>query len=104
MWLVVYIVNAASSVIDVSLALQPVLWSQPGDLHRIAESLLNFALSHGILFLGSVVHHVPTAAPHSWLLRYMRAVLLFYTINSWVNVELELNSLRRLAPNTTKLK
>ena len=38
------------------------------------------------MLLGSVVHHTPTAAPHNWLLRYMRVVLFVYTINSWSNV------------------
>ena len=60
--------------------------AQDGDFHRILGSTLNFALSHGILMLGSVIHHIPTAAPHSWLLMYMRGVLLFYSANSWLGV------------------
>ena len=62
------------------------LRSTIGDTQRILASVLNFALSHGVVALGSVIHHVPTAAPHSWLLRYMRAVLLLYTANSWLAV------------------
>ena len=31
-------------------------------------ALVGFALSHGILMLGSVIHHVPTASPHGELL------------------------------------
>ena len=85
-WLLLYIVNASASVIDVALAVQPRAREQLGDAHRVVDSALNFALSHGILGLGSVLHHVPTAAPHSWLLRYMRAVLLLYTLNSWFDV------------------
>ena len=44
------------------------------------------ALSHGVLLLASVVHHVPTVAPHKQLLIYMRIVLFFYTANSWFEV------------------
>ena len=85
-WLLLYVVLASASVIDVALSVQPRQMAQLGDAHRVAASALNFALSHGILGLGSVLHHVPTAAPHSWLLRYMRAVLLLYTLNSWFDV------------------
>ena len=86
-WLLVYLANAAASVVDVALALQPyVVEHTIGDAQRILASVLNFALSHGVVALGSVIHHVPTAAPHSWLLRYMRAVLLLYTANSWLAV------------------
>ena len=80
-WLAMYILNASASSLDISLSIQ-----QRGDVHRIFASALNFALSHGILFLGSVIHHVPTAAPHSWLLLYMCGVLLFYSANSCLGV------------------
>ena len=98
-WLILYILNATASVIDTALALQPLRWSQPGSTSRITTALLNFLLSHGVLFLASVVHHIPTAAPHNWLLRYMRAVLLLYTINAWANVGGELDTLLRQMPN-----
>ena len=78
-----------------ALSLQPWMLHQTGDYHRIVSALLNFGLSHGIVLLGSVVHHVPTAAPHSWLLRYMRLVLLVYTINSWSNVFMLLAEVQR---------
>ena len=85
-WLIVYLLNAPASVVDVALSLQPDELGQVGWTHKIIESVLNFGLSHGIVALGSVVHHVPTKAPHSWLLRFMRVVLLVYTANSWLNV------------------
>jgi len=85
-WLIVYLLNASASVVDVALSLQPDELGQVGWTHKIIESVLNFGLSHGIVALGSVVHHVPTKAPHSWLLRFMRVVLLVYTANSWLNV------------------
>ena len=80
-WLILYLVNASASVIAVALAL-----NCSGSVHEVAESLLNFALSHGIVALGSVVHHVPTAAPHSWLIWYMRLLLMLYTLNSWAKI------------------
>ena len=67
-----------------------------GDAQRILASVLNFALSHGVVALGSVIHHVPTAAPHSWLLRYMRVILLVYTINSWANVFILLSKIDQI--------
>jgi len=84
-WLVMYIINATASVLDISLCfhLEP-------DVHRIVNSICGFALSHGILLLGSVIHHIPTAAPHSWLLIYMRCVLFFSTMNSIYGVHLEI--------------
>ena len=85
-WLVVYLSNASASVVDVALSWQPIFAERPSDPGRIYSGLLNFALSHGVLFLASVVHHVPTAAPHSYLMRYMNVVLLLYSINSWVTV------------------
>ncbi len=81
-----YLLNASASVIDVALSLQPSERVEYGNTHKLIESILNFALSHGIIALGSVLHHVPTAAPHSWLVRFMRVVLLFYTANSWLSV------------------
>jgi len=87
-WLFLYMINASASVADVGLATRKHLWNQESDIHRVIEGFLNFALSHGILMLGSVVHHVPTAAPHSWLLKYMRCVMLLYTANSCYNIYL----------------
>lgn len=85
-WLLMYLVNASASVIDVALSLQPGELHKEGITHSVLTAALNFALSHGVLALGSVLHHVPTAAPHSWLVRFMRLVLLCYTGNSWLNV------------------
>ena len=88
--------NAAASVVDVALAMQyPLLCRLPPSesTHRIVNSLLNFALSHGVIMLCSVLHHVPTAAPHSWLLRYLRGVMLVYTLNACLHVWLQLHEL-----------
>ena len=90
-WLALYMINASTSVAGIGLVLCAHLWKYEEGIesyHQVAEAFLNFALSHGILLLGSVVHHVPTARPHSWLLLYMRGVLLLYTANSGFNVYL----------------
>jgi hypothetical protein len=96
-WLCLYLMNASASVIDVSLELQHTEASESAYTltsgHRVAESVLDFTLSHGVVLLASVVHHVPKAAPHSWLLWYMRAVMLLYTINSWLTVHEFINRL-----------
>ena len=88
-----YLANAAASVIDVALSLQPPFSDNLDASHRVAEAVLNFCLSHGIVALGSIMHHVPTAAPQSWLIRFMRVVLLFYTLNSWASVAQRIASL-----------
>eukprot|EP00746_Dinoflagellata_sp_MGD_P089880 gnl/MRDRNA2_/MRDRNA2_35460_c0_seq1.p1 gnl/MRDRNA2_/MRDRNA2_35460_c0~~gnl/MRDRNA2_/MRDRNA2_35460_c0_seq1.p1 ORF type:complete len:403 (+),score=72.20 gnl/MRDRNA2_/MRDRNA2_35460_c0_seq1:70-1278(+) len=85
-FLTMYLVNASASVLDIGLALYQEHESKESAFHRTLEALLNFGLSHGVMLLGSVVHHIPTAAPHKWLLIYMRIVLFFYTINSCLNV------------------
>lgn len=92
-WLMMYMVNASASVIDVALSLQPEQIQIEGVTHRIASSTLNFCLSHAIIALGSVVHHVPTVAPHNWLLRGMRVIFLCYTINSWFTVAQRISDL-----------
>lgn len=99
-WLWLYIINSSASVLDVALAVQEIQHhgSISGDekqsdsvlTNRMFTALLNFFLSHGILLLGSVVHHVPTARPHNWLLIYMRILLFFYTLNSWYSVALHI--------------
>jgi len=80
-WLTLYIVNATASVLDISMSI--CIDGNRSDFARVMQSFLNFALSHGILLLGSVIHHVPTARPHNWLLIYMRGVLLMYTVVAW---------------------
>merc|ERR1712032_530520 len=91
-WLFLYILNASASVIDISLCMTSSKTEKPSSdvvddsdsrFHHVLGSLLNFALSHGVLILASVVHHIPTAQPHKTLLLYMRAVLLIYTLNNW---------------------
>ena len=88
-WLWLYLFNAAASVLDTALAFEQ---DNARDVHRVVASVLNFFLSHGILMLGSVLHHIPTAAPHNYLLMYMRAILLVYTINAWYGVYSEITT------------
>jgi hypothetical protein len=85
-FLTMYLVNATASVILVGFAEQPTDVKDTERAHELFEAVLNFSLSHGVMLLGSVVHHIPTARPHSWLLIYMRFVLTLYTVNSWINV------------------
>lgn len=75
-WLFMYIFNASVSVINVGLDVV-----ERRSAFVVGESLINFLLSHGVLMLASVVHHVPTAAPHNWLLLYMRVILLISCVN-----------------------
>ena len=85
-WLFLYTINSSSSVVDICLT---VTVGETGDTvfaHRVVESWLNLMLSHGVLMLASIVHHIPTVAPHSWLLIYMRGVLLVYCFNSILGV------------------
>jgi len=79
-WLWLYIINSTASVID----LGGECYSPEPSFVSITSAFLNMALCHGILLLGSVIHHVPTAAPANWLLIYMRIVLLFYCANNIV--------------------
>ena len=93
-FLTMYLINATASAIQVGLAAlvndggsgRGSGGSAVSDLHKILDALLSFALSHGVMLLASVVHHVPTAAPHSWLLIYCRIVLFFMCINNWLGV------------------
>ena len=78
-----YIVNASASVLQVSFAL-----THKSTFSSGLGALCNFCLSHGVLLLGSVIHHVPTTAPHNFLLMYMRLVLFFQTIQAWLEVRL----------------
>jgi len=79
-WLWLYIINSSASVIE----LGGESYSTDPSFVKITSAVLNMALCHGILLLGSVIHHVPTAAPANWLLIYMRIVLLFYCANNVV--------------------
>lgn len=82
-FLTMYLFNAAGSMLLVGIS----LFLIKDDLgYELYESILNFLLSHGVMLLGSVVHHVPTARPHNWLLVYMRIVLAMYTLNTWISV------------------
>jgi len=82
-WLVMYIINAASSVVQIGIV---TVLNNYGNLVAIASAVFNFLLSHGILVLASVVHHVPTAQPHRCLLIYMRLVMTGVTVISWIQV------------------
>lgn len=86
-WLLMYLVNATASVLNVGfVALYERSGSQLDYSHALAEGIFNFFLSHGIMLLGSVIHHTPTVKPFNWLLIYMRILLLCITANGWVNV------------------
>ena len=61
---------------------------------RLSTSCINFLLSHGVLMLASVIHHVPTAAPHNWLLIYMRLILLASCVNMCYGVFGQLSLVR----------
>ena len=88
------IVNKSMTTISVKVLDTALAFEQDNarDVHRVVASVLNFFLSHGILMLGSVLHHIPTAAPHNYLLMYMRAILLVYTINAWYGVYSEITT------------
>ena len=59
------------------------------DVHRISTSIINFALSHGVILLASVIHHVPTKRPHSCLLKFLRILLLASCMNEIYGAYLE---------------
>jgi len=86
-WLFMYELLASVSVIRIALV--------KGFKHEVFDSevlqaLTDFLLSHGILLLGSVIHHIPTKRPFNWLLMYMRFCLLLYTIGAVWSVVLQL--------------
>eukprot|EP00933_Yihiella_yeosuensis_P019862 TRINITY_DN1601_c0_g5_i1.p1 TRINITY_DN1601_c0_g5~~TRINITY_DN1601_c0_g5_i1.p1 ORF type:complete len:407 (-),score=57.77 TRINITY_DN1601_c0_g5_i1:274-1494(-) len=87
-FLTMYLVSCCASVVNIGIVIfLPVAIQNQKDLgFQLLEASLNFALSHGVMLLGSIVHHVPTARPHNWLLIYMRVVLALYSLNSWINV------------------
>merc|ERR1712046_414124 len=86
-FLVMYLMNATASVLSCAIAVfgsGAMLDEDRAD--ELLQALPSFALSHGVLMLGSVVHHMPTARPHSCLLRYMRLLMALYTLTSWRHV------------------
>ena len=83
-WLFLYVLNACASVVGFGLAV--VLHE---DVHRISTSIINFALSHGVILLASVIHHVPTKRPHSCLLKFLRILLLASCMNEIYGAYLE---------------
>lgn len=87
-FLTMYLTSATASVLLVGLAIFTGSTISTQDYnYDVFEAILNFALSHGVMLLGSVVHHIPTARPHSWLLIYMRVVLGLYFVNNWLSVQ-----------------
>ena len=50
------------------------------------SAVLNFMLSHGVLLLGSVIHHAPTKRPHNWLFFYLKTMMFIYTVNNVTSV------------------
>ena len=99
-WLFMYVVNCGASAVELGLltvgsvpsdqksaaSIEPPLPFHVPDAELTAavSALVGFALSHGILMLGSVIHHVPTVSPHGELLWFMRATLCVYTANAWI--------------------
>jgi len=79
-WLFMYILNSSASAMLVAYGFQT------DDFDKALNGILQFMLCHGILLLGSVIHHIPTARPHNWLLIYMRFVMLVYTADLWLKV------------------
>lgn len=75
-----YIFNSSASAMLVAYGFQT------DDFDNALNGILQFMLCHGILLLGSVIHHIPTARPHNWLLIYMRFVMLIYTADLWLKV------------------
>ena len=88
-WLLMYILNASVSVVNVGLDVV-----EKRAAFVVASSCINFLLSHGVLMLASVIHHVPTAAPHNWLLIYMRLILLASCVNMCYGVFWQLSLVR----------
>ena len=88
-WLLMYILNASVSVVNVGLDVV-----EKRAAFVVASSCINFLLSHGVLMLASVIHHVPTAAPHNWLLIYMRLILLASCVNMCYGVFGQLSLVR----------
>ncbi|CAE7370186.1 unnamed protein product [Symbiodinium natans] len=95
-WLLLYGFNASLSVIDIAIVIFVPIESEENSYQRVLQALLNFMLSHGVLFLGSVLHHVPTKRPFSWLVIYMRFVLSLYTLHSAWSVWKEVRELRNV--------
>lgn len=86
-FIVMYMLYASASVCDLGLlvfigAANSWLWESD----RIIGCLVNFFLSHGIIVLASVVHHIPSKKPHNFLLVYMRVVTFFATIHAWLHL------------------
>lgn len=94
-WLLLYEVNAALAVVDLAIKVTLTMSNTEARLFNAMPSIINFLLSHGILMLGSVIHHVPTKTPFSWLLMYMRFVLLLSTMHLAWAVSEEVHELLR---------
>lgn len=92
-WLLLYKINASLSVVDIAVSTSLPIGDETW-LKRSLQALLNFMLCHGVILLGSVIHHAPTKRPYTWLLAYLRLVLLLYTIDSAWSVWQEVRSLR----------
>lgn len=75
--------SAAASVVQASMV---IILTNERDWVIVSKALFNFALSHGVLILASVVHHIPTAQPHRCLLIFMRVVLTGLMVISWMEV------------------
>jgi len=72
-----YMLNAAGSAVNFSLRVTPGCLET--SIPLLTTVSLHFMLSHGVLLLTSVVHHIPTARPFNWLIIYMRSFTCLYS-------------------------
>jgi len=90
-FILLYMLNAAGSVLNFSLR------ATPGCLEinipLLTTVSLHFMLSHGVLLLTSVVHHIPTARPFNWLIIYMRLFMCLYTVDQISGVIMSISEL-----------
>jgi len=78
-WLLLYLSLACANALELGLAFE----YEKEEFERVYAAIVSLCLSHGIITLGSVIHHTPTAQPHKCILIFMRLVLLFFTIEQW---------------------
>jgi hypothetical protein len=80
-FLVLYVVNSCGAVVSLAIAHQ-----HHAPAERILTGLLDIALSHCVLLLGSVLHHTPEAQPHRCMLQFARLIMLLYAFSNWYHV------------------
>ena len=53
---------------------------------NMINEILQILLSHALILLGSVIHHLPTEQPHRFILSTGRLIVLFMTVTNVVTV------------------